>query len=122
MVEFRKIHVLDERPSQAPAGAIVLNAPRPLLASEIEGKYHYWQGRFVHGIFYAAVSPEDERILALDLRDDAWEVVYWKRADAIEWARNYYLTNFAGRHGIVELVAEAEDQDLISCWHNQHNK
>jgi hypothetical protein len=34
-------------------GYTVYNAPRPLLGHEL------WQGDFRHGIFYAAVAPDD---------------------------------------------------------------
>ena len=34
-------------------GYTVYNAPRPLLGHE------HWQGDFRHGIFYAAVAPDD---------------------------------------------------------------
>ena len=34
-------------------GWTVYNAPRPLLGHEL------WQGEFRHGIFYAAVAPDD---------------------------------------------------------------
>lgn len=122
MTELRKIHVIGERPAEAPAGSLVLNAPRPLLASEIDGVYHHWQGKFIHGIFYVAVDPEDEKTLEKNRQDDAWEVVYWKREDAVEWAKNYYLTEFSGREGIAEIVAEADEGDLISTWSRRHNR
>lgn len=74
----------DGRPEQAPAGWLVLNAPRPLYGSERDGREVAWEGEFAHGRFYVAVNPGDPRadtLIQLNLELDAWPVVYLDSVD-----------------------------------------
>ena len=48
------MRLLEPRPANVPADALIFNAPRPLCGHE------HWQGEFRHGIFYVAIFPADQ--------------------------------------------------------------
>lgn len=57
------VHVAQWDGPAVPDGAVVMNAPRPLLGEPT------WQGTFRHGAFYAATT--DPELYRLNRRDDA---------------------------------------------------
>jgi len=71
-------------PVQAEDGAIIFNAPRPLHGHET------WTGKFISGIFYAAVYPDregSETAIDENIRLDAKRLEYFDRADVEAHAR-----------------------------------
>jgi len=46
--------LLEPRPDDIPADALIFNAPRPLCG------HTHWDGEFRHGIFYVAIFPSDQ--------------------------------------------------------------
>lgn len=53
MPTITEFDVLDERPADIDSSWLIFNAPRPIYGTRI------WQGKFVEGIFYAAIDPAD---------------------------------------------------------------
>jgi hypothetical protein len=49
------LRIIGSRPTQAPEGWEVYNAPRPIYGTVS------WTGDFRHGSFYVAIDPKDER-------------------------------------------------------------
>lgn len=77
---MKKLHVIEKR-LNVPGDWIIINAPRP-IPGDIQ-----WQGDFRHGIFYAALNPDDPNFAsnyteAEDL--DAWELRYYTINEARE--------------------------------------
>lgn len=60
-LEFEKRLIIGERPTQAPITAIIFNAPRPLFGTLINDEPLTWKGEFCAGVYYAAVTGEDEK-------------------------------------------------------------
>ena len=57
--DFDLLEVVADRPDHAPDGWLIFNAPRPIYSSLVNRQPLIWQGKFVDGIFYAAVNPDD---------------------------------------------------------------
>jgi len=49
-------HTIRTRPENIPEDWSIYNAPRPIPGEIV------WDGDFLHGVFYAAVPPEAERL------------------------------------------------------------
>ncbi len=85
-------YVIGERPSNAPEGWTVWNAPRPLYGEIV------WHGDFVKGCFYAATNPDaaeymDVRGQEIRNRDlDACQIEWVTRDKAAQIARERYGT------------------------------
>lgn len=60
--DIDSIPVFGPRPEQAPPGAIIWNAPRPLFGSIIDDNTGglTWEGDFLSGCFYAAVDTVND--------------------------------------------------------------
>ncbi len=84
---------IGERPSEAPEGWTVWNAPRPLYGEIV------WHGDFVKGCFYAATNPDaaeymDVRGQEIRNRDlDACQIEWVTRDKAAQMARERYETD-----------------------------
>lgn len=111
-------HVIGERPTsfdvngrsvEIPEGWLIFNAPRPLYATPFDvvireefesGGFHYdesrgevypeWRGNFFHGVFYVAVSPDDEDRIERNRSLDGWVLEFHSYEDATLWAVEFY--------------------------------
>ena len=87
----------DLRPAQAPPDWIVINAPRPLDGSELSGNQRAtWEGKFHHGVHYAAVDPcdpEAARRVRENLSLDGWVVRYVTDGEIASAMETYCLEN-----------------------------
>jgi len=102
--------LIGERPTQAPEGWLIFNAPRPLYG-QLE-----WQGDFKHGLFYVAVDPADEfsaGFIFENLRNDAYLLRYASPVEVMEWAKK-----FAADHQVD--LADFEQRDIENSWRNSH--
>jgi hypothetical protein len=67
------MRLLEPRPANVPADALIFNAPRPLCG------HTHWQGEFRHGIFYVAIFPADqyaEGLIRETVGLDGWLCAY----------------------------------------------
>lgn len=100
-VTLKVQRLLAPHPPQAPAGWLVLNAPRPLMGSlQAGGRPCHWTGDFAHGVFYAAVDLDNAdgyawEWLTRNADDDAWLCEFITPADIDAWAEG-----FAQAHGL----------------------
>ncbi len=132
MKNHKVFHAKGTRPAQVPdrsksAGQmipenwIIFNAPRPIYAS-FSTNYTQpldWVGDFIHGIFYTAVDPADQRLIALNTELDAWEVVYHTAEEAVDWAHKYYPENYPGL--AIDWNAFSQE-DFDSAFYSHLNK
>jgi hypothetical protein len=88
---LKEISVVTQDPSNRPADIpenwIILNAPRPLYG------HKQWDGPFLHGIFYAAIDPDDDAgnwMLKNSISLDAWVVAYVTFSQKIEMIKKRY--------------------------------
>jgi hypothetical protein len=94
------------RAADIPQEWAIHNAPRPLYGTKT------WEGDFIHGIFYAAIDPADEFApgwLKENDRNDAYELVYLSREQAIPLAYQYYQDNFPKVVPNIDL----DDPDIV---------
>lgn len=103
---FRLLRVVGDRPADWPAG-VVLNAPRPLLGSDVSG--------LMMG-FTVVVEPDRYRradTLDEDRRLDAQVVEFVPRPDALAQVREYARAEY----GIDPESDDALDEDdLLDVW------
>jgi len=112
------MRLLEPRPANAPADALIFNAPRPLCGHE------GWEGEFRHGIFYVAIFPQDryapgfiKETVSLDgwlceyisdetIRPYAEETAkeYNTTVEEHEW--NIWVDSYMSRHGTEETDLE----------------
>ena len=59
-MKFQQRLIIGDRPSHVPATADIFNAPRPLFGSLDNEMPLTWKSDFIAGIFYAAVTQEDD--------------------------------------------------------------
>lgn len=79
--------VIGTRPSQAPHGYVIYNAPRPIYGVE-------WIGDFCSGIFYTALNPECPdfaKLHELNRRQDAVVLTYIDEEEAYQKGRERLL-------------------------------
>lgn len=80
---FTVQQVIGERPSHVPSGWVIFNAPRPLYGKD-------WKGDFRHGVFYAAVDPNDPMqagFIEENRRLDGWMIEYITKEHVWEYGR-----------------------------------
>lgn len=125
--------IVRERPAETLDGIeisenwLIMNAPRPLYSSQIEYvirprmkigddeyepvigfKYPEWEDwsedGFIHGRFYAAVDPDDQKVIDQNLSLDAWVIEYITED---EWRRRVeeYRRKRAEQYGLSEEEA-----------------
>lgn len=105
-VDNIKARMVDTLPMSVPAGAIVMNAPRPLLGSETI------EGEFVSGRFYAVILPDDSmaaRYVEENRKLDARVLVAVSRETRMELAMHS-----SGRRD--EYMAAAPDPEVRFEW------
>jgi hypothetical protein len=105
-VDHIKARMVDALPVDVPPGAIVMNAPRPLLGSTT------LEGEFVSGRFYAVILPEDSmaaRFVEENRKLDARVLVAVSRETRMELAMHA-----SGRRD--EYMAAAPDPEVRFEW------
>lgn len=124
---YRVMHMVrGERPKTTPSNQpipddwIIFNAPRSLYASFDNNNYPLdWQGEFIHGIFYAAVSPDDIRSIKRNNELDGWALIWHNKEEIYAWLNQYYADYYPGR----KINLDEFDQELVySTFVNLINK
>jgi hypothetical protein len=100
--------VIGERPSQAPEGWVIYNAPRPIFGG-IE-----WRGEFAHGVFYAAIDPVDTSPRSAWMREEN------RKQDATILI--YRTEAYLYREGVARLLAEHGDADERAIITDESNR
>ena len=108
------------RPYQAPEGWTIWNAPRPLYGS-VE-----WQGDFLHGIFYVAIAPDEQRsawMIAENASLDGW-VIEFIDDDAYAKIVTEMAKALATKCAMTddEVREQMTDGDLWQSWHDKHGR
>jgi len=104
------ILVFGERPTEAPEGYQIWNAPRPLFGSPTEpgGPAATWEGDFLSGIFYAAVDVEGDDLaeswIQQNRKLDGVIVEYASTRIAHRLLEAIYRNRFADRPDILERI------------------
>lgn len=107
-MQFEQRFLIGCRPSNVPAGAVIVNAPRPLYGSLVNGYPLTWQGNFCSGIFYAAVLADDparDKWLDLNRRNGAIVLTHITEREALDMVRPSLIAEYP------EL--SCEDFDLV---------
>jgi len=94
----------------------IFNAPRPLPGSVT------WDGEFHHGIFYAAIDPEDDYATELEERCislDGHLVIPIEKEEVVEWCRAYYAAEYP--KDAID-VTEIDYEDLVMSWVGYHEQ
>lgn len=108
------LKIIGDRPTQTPEGQdipaiyIIFNAPRPLWGQIT------WQGEFGHGIFYAALDPDDKYTgQGINENDslDGWLCQWVTLADVLAWAKEYYA-----RYDNID-IDRVSMPDIRQVWH-----
>ncbi len=107
------LKMIGGRPTQTPDGQeipdnyIIFNAPRPLYGQIT------WQGEFKHGIFYAALDPDD-KYTGQGIREneslDGWFCKWVTWAEVMEWAIGYYADYD------IDVSPDVDQRDIESAW------
>lgn len=106
------IQELEPRPTQAPEGWEVWNAPRPM-----RGTLNFVED-FRHGIFYGAIDPADtvgDRFREANHRDDGWILEWISLAEATMQVRAIYTERYpkmAGNGKIEDMMRNATPEDI----------
>lgn len=114
-MDIEAIHfdIIGSRPAEAPEGAWIFNAPRPLYGAVT------WQGEFVHGIFYAAILPADdyaENFIRQNVSLDGWVLCYFSKEDARKQATESMIRDGAD----ASLINDFSDLEIAQSWHYLH--
>lgn len=110
---------IGNRPTEAPEGWPIHNAPRPLYGQKV------WQGDFVHGVFYAAVDPADEYspgFIKGNEQNDAYELVYMSKEQAMNEALEYYRSTFPSVYPKIDTSDEDHQRMVIEGWIRNRNQ
>lgn len=114
------------RPDYVPDSWLVFNAARPIGASPVYGrahKYAFWQGNFHHGIYYAAINPEDgnaDGLIQYNNEMDGYLCIWVTHAEVLAWAMCYYtnlLTKWKNGGTLSELL-----KDVGYTWDSYFNE
>jgi len=95
-----------------PDSWLIFNAPRPLLG------HQEWQGDFRHGVFYAAINPEDTgsyRMIKYNCEMDGWFCEFWSKSQAIEKIKDVYYKLYPTKKANVDQMPE---KGLISAFYH----
>lgn len=82
--------IIGTRPSNIPPSWLIFNAPRPLWGTRT------WEGDFLHGVFYAAIDPDDqfaENMIRANVDDDGWLLVWVTWDYVLSWFVDYAKDN-----------------------------
>ena len=82
---------IGDRPSEAPAGHLIFNAPRPIYG------HKDWEGDFNHGVFYAAVDPNGDRadwMIEENRSLDAWILEFRTKEQIVDIAKRWFADDY----------------------------
>lgn len=111
--QCKTLKVIRPRPTQAPDGWEVYNAPRPLFGTKT------WQGDFICGIFYAAVDPADEYADSWrfeNTRNDARLLTFVTREEAMAEALEYYREKLPRILARIDVNDPDHQEMMIDGW------
>lgn len=98
----------------------IFNAPRPLYG------HCTWQGEFISGIFYAAIhiyQHDATRLIELNCRDAAVELVYITEQEAFDAQIAYYRNNPRMSERIDEYLENPNARNiLVEAYLHRVNK
>ncbi len=113
----KQVTVIGNRPTQAPDGWSIFNAPRPLCGDT------QWTGDFVHGIFYVAVDPADDYaagFIACNANLDAWQLEYTTEEVAVTEMLSEYQATYPDEVNEIDPADPEHRQWLLDCfWDKQ---
>ncbi len=115
-MKITKITIIAERPKDIPKDWLIFNAPRPLLG------HKEWQGDFRHGIFYAAIDPnnlETKIWIKKNYWLDGWIVKYITKEKAIQKIKKFYYKEYPKCHSTIEDLNEVM---LIDAFYQKFHK
>lgn len=99
----------DVVPAHVPENAIIFNAPRPLLGE-------YWEGEFISGIFYAAITddnPYKESLIAQNKALDATVLIFVPEAEARKLVQDYLIAE-----GYGEIKSDLFEEFWWDCFYD----
>lgn len=99
----------DVVPDHIPADAIIFNAPRPLLGE-------CWEGEFISGIFYAAITddtPYRESLIGQNKSLDAAVLIFVPEAEALKMVQEYLITE-----GYGEIESDLFEEFWQDCFYD----
>jgi hypothetical protein len=94
----------------------IYNAARPLPGS-IE-----WTGEFLHGVFYAAIDPDDDRADWMEERClslDGHLVTFVPKDEVVQWVHAYYAKEYPRTKIDWDNV---DYKDMVMSWLNYHRR
>ncbi len=112
---IKKIGVIGKRPDDVPEAWPIFNAPRPLYG------HKEWQGLFEHGIFYAAVDPDEygaEGFVKRNVSLDGWLVEYWTKEGVLTETKRYLLEKYSTDEEAIDALNE---RALIDTFYNRNH-
>ena len=115
----KQVKVIGTRPTQAPTGWPIFNAPRPLYGDPT------WTGDFIHGIFYATVDPTDPYgpgFIQRNAELDAWELVWVSEEEAIGESLDYYREKLPKLYANIDPYDKDHRGMLIDGWRERQLK
>ncbi len=113
MAQPKQVKVIGTRPTHIPTGWPIFNAPRPLYEEPT------WTGDFIHGIFYAAVDPDDlygTDFIKRNADLDAWQLEWVSEEEVIEEALTYYRDKFPTIYSNIDATDKDHRGMLIDGW------
>ena len=109
---MREYHIIADRPTNVPQTWEIHNAPRPLAGQT------FWQGDFIHGVFYAAFAPDDqfaEMFTKTNGSLDAYRLTYYTEAQAREELKKIFPR-------YADKIALQDRQHVIELFSSRMNK
>lgn len=113
MKQCKVVRIIGTRPTQAPTGWAVYNAPRPLYGEPT------WTGDFVHGIFYSTIDPTDDLAAKFAERNaelDAWVLEWVSEEQAITETLARYQAEFPAEVAEIDPADPDHREWLLDCF------
>lgn len=106
---IRRRTVIGTRPTQAPHGYVIYNAPRPIYGVE-------WVGDFCSGIFYTALNPEGQdyaKLHELNRQQDAVILTYVTEEEVYEAGKERLLAKVGDHDERVAIINDPKSRGWI---------
>jgi hypothetical protein len=116
--KIKGILILGDRPTEAPVGSLIFNAPRPIVGHE------EWQGDFAHGRFYTAVDPKGDRadwMIEENRKMDAYVAEFRNKAETLALAKAWFRAEYP-QYADKQEAREDSDEDYIRSFHARMEK
>ena len=109
----RLVKIIGIRPAHIPEGWPIFNAPRPLYGEPT------WEGRFIHGVFYATLDPTEPYSPGFITRNaelDAWELVYVSEVEAVVETMQRLTNEYPVEAAEIDPADPEHREWLIERW------